>query len=126
MTSTTKTTAKGRTKSSAATAKAQGAQDELAKLINESKPLRQLRDEMEHYPVELFGKVCSISNERGAPAPDYALGLTPFLGDVALRALEQSDLINRVDHDIHAMHAYEPTSMGKQLWKRLEAERAKE
>ena len=72
--------------------------------------------------MELFGKVCSICNERSGPAPDHALGLVPYLGEMALRALEHSNLIERVDHGVHAMHAYTSTAKGKQLWERLEAE----
>ena len=100
------------------------AQEELAQIIRESGPLQQLLEELEQYPAALFRRVCALGSARGGPVPDYDLGLVPYLGEVSLRALEQAQLIERVDRQSIAMHAYVPTAKGKALWERLQAQLA--
>jgi len=101
---------------------AQNAREELAGIVRESSPFRQLREELEQYPLSLFRRVCTLNVERGGPVPDYTLGLVPYLGDVSLRALEQAQLIEKVERRSPGVHAYEPTAKGKALWQRLQAE----
>ncbi len=119
----TSTQTKGRRRRGTREERSQAAQAELTQLINESGPISRLRNELSQYPTDLFKKVCALYRERNDAVPDYLLGLVPYLGEVSLRALEQSKLIQRLESN-HAMHAYVPTPKGEKLWKQLERQPA--
>jgi len=103
----------------------QSAKGEVSRMVSNSSSFRQLRGELNQYPVALFSRVCIMHRERKSPVPDHALGLAPYMGDLSLRALVESQLIERVERDDRSMHAYTPTAKGLEMWKRLEAEQAK-
>jgi hypothetical protein len=122
------TTTKGRkptTKTTRPKPSTEGANKELVEIISKFGPIRQLREELDRYPVELFRRVCLLSSKRNSSVPDYNLRLAPYLGEMALRALVSAELVATVDRGIHSMQAYVPTDKGKKLWQRLEAELAK-
>ena len=92
-------------------------------IINESGPISRLHHELSQYPLDLFRKTCALYRERNDAVPDYLLGLVPYLGEVSLRALEESNLIQKLE-STHAMHAYAPTPKGEKLWQQLERQPA--
>ena len=100
--------------------RSEAARVELNEIISASASISQLRNELSHYPMELFRRTCELYKERNAAVPDYLLGLAPYLGDVSLRALEESELIEKLE-TTHAMYAYVPTRRGEKLWQRLES-----
>ena len=104
--------------------KYQAAQAELTEMINRSGPFNRLYEELEQYPAKLFRQICKLYEERKAAVPDYALILVPYMGEMSLRALEETGLIEKSDQDIFSMSAYTPTTKGQKLWGRMEPERA--
>ena len=114
---TTRSKAQGR-------AKATSALQELQELVDSLGPVRDLVEQIHRRPVELLRQVCAQHRERGGPVPDHSLGLSSYLGDVAIRALLVGGLIEQDTTDRHALQAYVPTSRGKELCDRIEAELA--
>ena len=100
------------------------AEQELLRLIQGSSPFKQLRDELDQYPLELFQKLCDLHESRKGPVPDFLLGLVPYIGGISLRALEETGLIEKLDREYRSVHTYAPTLAGKALWERLKAEQA--
>ena len=95
------------------------ARAEFLEMINDSDPFRRMREELEQYPVQLFGQICALYSLRQAPVPDYAVVLVPYLGEMSLRALEECGLVERSDRDLHAIRAFTPTDKGQELWGRM-------
>ncbi len=114
---TTRSKARGR-------AKATSALQELQELVDSLGPIRDLVEQLHRHPVELLRQVCAQHRERGGPVPDHSLRLSSYLGEVAIRALLVGGLIERNTTDRHALQAYVPTSRGKELCDRIEAELA--
>lgn len=97
--------------------------DELQGLISASKPVRELVEQTNRYPVELLQRLCAVHRRRGGPVPDHELGLSTYLGDMAVRALIDVQLIQRVaEPGRQAINSYMPTKRGLELYDHLEAE----
>ena len=99
--------------------------EELENLLGELGPIRELTQEARRYPVEILRQVCTLHQRTGAPVGDHTLSRTPYLGDVAIRALVEGGLIENTDPGHYAMYAYLPTKKGLKLCQSLEAEEAK-
>ena len=117
----TTTRSKARTRAKASTT---SALQELRELIGGPEPVRDLVDQIRSRPVDLLRQVCAQHRQRGGPVPDHSLGLSSYVGEVAIRALILGGLIEQDTTDRHALQAYVPTSRGKELCDRIEAELA--
>ena len=91
------------------------ANPEAERLLGDLGPLRELADEVRTYPVRLLRLICDQYATRGAPVPDHALRLSPYLGETSLRALIGGGYVERDDTAHIAVHAYVPTASGKAL-----------
>jgi hypothetical protein len=113
-------------KSSSRSDKAEStARQELIDTISRSRPVQQLLREIEEYPLELFRRICTLSERQRSAVPDYNLGLVPHLGEMALHALIDAELVQQVERDVRSLHTYEPTAQGKKIVRRLEVETSK-
>jgi hypothetical protein len=120
-----KKTQSGSKVASTRSTRTQSAKGELVRMVTNSGPFRQLRDELNQYPLALFSRICGMHRDRKSPVPDYSLGLAPYMGELSLRALVESELIELVDRDSRSTHAYAPTAKGQEMWERLDAELSK-
>ena len=94
------------------TEKTQQADAEAQRILGDLGPLRELREELYSYPLRLLRLIGEQHAARGAPVPDHALKLPPYLGDTTLRALVAGGYL-KVHDDTHmAVHAYTPTDTG--------------
>ncbi len=75
-------------------------------------PIAELIAEVRAYPVQLLRRISDLYATRGAPVPDHALHLTPYLGETALRGLIEGGYVELHDHTHVAVHAYTPTPTG--------------
>ncbi len=81
-------------------------------VLSELGPIQELLGEVRTYPASLLRRICDLYATREAPVPDYALHLTPYLGETALRALIEGGYV-ALDPQTHmAVHAYVPTASG--------------
>ena len=96
--------------------------EEAQQVISELPPIRLLEEELRTYPVSLLRQVCEEHAKRGSPVPDHILQLPPYIGETALRALMEGGLVERVDDQRFAIHAYRPTEKGQGLVDRINAE----
>lgn len=88
---------------------------EAERALGDLRPLRELTDEVRTYPVKLLRLICDQYAARGAPVPDHALRLSPYLGETSLRALIEGGYVRRDDAAHIAVHAYVPTESGTAL-----------
>ncbi|MEX2431203.1 MAG: hypothetical protein WD645_04710 [Dehalococcoidia bacterium] len=95
--------------------------EEAMQTVSALGPIRQLAEELRTYPVALLRQVCAEQRRRGGPVPDHVLSLPPYIGETALRALMDGGLVERVDDQQFAIHAYRPTGAGQALVDRIEA-----
>ncbi len=80
-------------------------------------------DNTTRYTEQLLRRLCAVHRRRGGPVPDHELGLSTYLGDMAIRALIDVELIQRVvEPGRQAINAYMPTERGLELYDHLEAE----
>ena len=84
-------------------------------VLSDLPPIRELLVEVRTYPVRLLSRICDQYAERGAPVPDHALRLAPYLGETALRALIDGGYVERQDELHISVHAYVPTASGRAL-----------
>lgn len=75
-------------------------------------PIEELLGEVRTYPVALLRRICDLYAAREASVPDYALHLTPYLGETTLRALIEGGYVELEAQTHMAVHAYIPTPSG--------------
>lgn len=97
----------------------------LETMISTLEPIRELIEEAKHHPIRLFYQICTLSRETGSAVSDHSLSRTPYLSDVALKALIAGELIETTDPGHHAMYAYLPTKKGLKIFQSLELEKSK-
>jgi hypothetical protein len=97
--------------------------EEARYIISQLPPIRELADELHTYPVSLLRQVCEEHRHRNAAEPDHVLKLPPYIGETSLRALLEGGLVERVEDQRFAIHAYQPTQEGQAIIDRIDAAR---
>jgi hypothetical protein len=96
------------------------AMEEALETISQLGPIRELADELRHFPVSLLRQVCEEYTARQSPVPDHILKMPPYLGETALRALMEGGLVERTEDQRFAIHAYAPTDEGRAMIERID------
>ena len=85
-------------------------------------PLKGLGDEVREYPLQLLQLVINLHAQRGGPVPDHLMKLPAYLGETALRALEEGGFLESAEDPLYAIRAYVPTAAGEALSRKAAAE----
>ncbi len=96
---------------------------EFVNRIHQTDTMQELVRSLDEEPARLLERICSRYDETGRAIADHNLQLTGFFGETMLRVLIKAGLINRMTGGRGALHAYEPTEEGLQLYRRMREER---
>jgi hypothetical protein len=92
---------------------------EFLDLLESTEIIRQVKNNLDEEPVKLLHEICAKSGQDNLPVPDYNLPIQGYTGDVALKALVQAGLVDKVDGGRVALYSYKPTSLGIDYCKKL-------
>jgi hypothetical protein len=92
---------------------------EFQQLLDSTEIMAQVRKSLEEEPLNLLREICKKSGQDMAPVPDYSLPVQGYTGDVALKALVQAGLVDKIDGGRVALFSYKPTDLGIEYYKKL-------
>ena len=75
-------------------------------------------------PLKLLIDICNKKMINEGPAPDHSLHMQGYIGDVALKALLESGLIEKLDGGRAALYSYRPTESGMAFYKKITQDQA--
>ena len=82
---------------------------EFRKKIAATSVMAQMHIELENYPLKLMRQIIKEYEKRQSSVPDHSLDLAPLFGEVALRSLIESGLVEKTDDSPYAIHTYVPS-----------------
>ena len=88
-------------------------------------PIRDLTEELRTFPISLLRQICDEHAKRGEPVPDHLLTMPPYIGETVLRALLEGGLVERVNDQRFAIHAYVPSEQGRAMIGRIDGAQGK-
>ena len=91
------------------------ATEELRERLANTSAIGSVYLELQNYPVKLLRQIISEHKKRQTPVPDHSLDFQSSLGETALRALVEAELVERFDGSPYAIHSYLPTAEGIRL-----------
>jgi len=92
---------------------------EFQQLLESTEIMLQVKNSLEDEPLKLLREVCRRSGQENLPVPDYSLPVQGYTGDVALKALVQAGLVDKVDGGRVALFSYKPTALGIEYCNKL-------
>ncbi len=92
---------------------------ELQGLLESTEIMLQVKNNLEEEPVKILREICERSGQDSVPVPDFSLPVQGYTGDVALKALVQAGLVDKVDGGRVSLFSYKPTGLGIDYYKRL-------
>lgn len=96
--------------------------DELNVILKATDIFKQVVRSMEDEPLKLLVDICDKNTLTGRPVPDHNLRMPGYIGDVALRALIETGLVEKKDGGRVSLYSYQPTECGIAYYQRLKAE----
>ena len=98
--------------------------EEFVERIHQTDAMQELVRSLDEDPARFLSRLCSKYEETGRPVPDHYLQLTGYFGETMLRVLVQAHMISRHDGGRGSIYAYEPTTDGLELHRRMREERS--
>jgi hypothetical protein len=92
---------------------------ELQQLLESTEIMLQVKKSLDEEPLKLLRDICRKSGDDDLPVPDYNLPVQGYTGDVALKALVQAGLVDKIDGGRVALFSYKPTALGIDYCKKL-------
>lgn len=86
--------------------------DDFNKILEKTQIMQQVFRSIQDEPQKLLCDICSKQAKTGRPVPDFNLHMQGYIGDIALKALIEANLIKRVDGGRVSLYCYEPTEEG--------------
>ncbi len=99
------------------------ARAEFVERIHQTDTMKELVRSLDEEPARLLDRICSRYEETGRAVADHYLQLTGYFGETMLRVLIRAGLVERVTGGRGALHAYEPTTEGLELYRRMREEK---
>lgn len=93
---------------------------EVLKSIKRTDVMAQALNCLDQEPLQLLGEICRQAQRTGEPVPDYGLHPSGYLGEVALKALIEAELVKMIPAPKFSLFRYEPTKEGLKQYRRLD------
>ena len=85
---------------------------EFNQLLESTEIMLQVKKSLQDEPLKLLKEICRKSGKDNLPVADFTLAVQGYTGDVALKALVQAGLVDKVDGGRVALFSYKPTVLG--------------